>query len=106
LQYDSSFIEMSSGLSARPEMQFRGVENTGVHSGNATLVLRPQELLAYMMQHIRDASCKIVRYQSISSSLVAKGTDVMAVAVPPAFVSKTMGGRGSDEGHGWCRHAH
>jgi carbamoyl-phosphate synthase (ammonia) len=77
------------------------IENAGVHSGDATLVLPPQELSAYTMQRVRDASRKIVKRLNITGPVniqfVAKGTDVMCIETNVRasrsfpFVSKTMG---------------
>jgi carbamoyl-phosphate synthase (ammonia) len=77
------------------------IENAGVHSGDATLVLPPQELSAYTMQRVRDAARKIVKRLNITGPVniqfVAKGTDVMCIECNVRasrsfpFVSKTMG---------------
>jgi carbamoylphosphate synthase large subunit len=78
------------------------IENAGVHSGDATVVLPPQGLTAYQnKKHGRDASCKIAKCLNITGPVniqfAAKGTDVMcieyyvrALQLFP-FVSKTMG---------------
>ena len=77
------------------------IENAGVHSGDATLVLPPQKLSAYTMQRVRDAAKKIVKRLNITGPVniqfVAKGTDVMCIETNVRasrsfpFVSKTMG---------------
>lgn len=77
------------------------VENAGVHSGDATLVLPPHTLSAYTMERVRDASRKIVKRLNITGPVniqfVAKGTDVMCIECNVRasrsfpFVSKTMG---------------
>ena len=77
------------------------IENAGVHSGDATLVLPPQDLTAYQKQRVRDASRKIVKRLNITGPVniqfVAKGTDVMCIECNVRasrsfpFVSKTMG---------------
>ena len=77
------------------------IENAGVHSGDATLVLPPQDLSAYTMQRVRDAAQKIVKRLDITGPVniqfVAKGTDVMCIETNVRasrsfpFVSKTMG---------------
>jgi carbamoyl-phosphate synthase (ammonia) len=77
------------------------IENAGVHSGDATLVLPPQDLSEYTMQRVRDAAKKIVKRLEITGPVniqfVAKGTDVMCIETNVRasrsfpFVSKTMG---------------
>ncbi|KAL3826405.1 hypothetical protein ACHAXA_008613 [Cyclostephanos tholiformis] len=77
------------------------IENAGVHSGDATLVLPPQGLTAYQMERVRDASRKIAKRLNITGPVniqfVAKGTDVMCIECNVRasrsfpFVSKTMG---------------
>lgn len=77
------------------------IENAGVHSGDATLVLPPQNLTAYQKQRVRVASRKIAKRLNITGPLniqfVAKGTDVMCIECNVRasrsfpFVSKTMG---------------
>ncbi len=77
------------------------IENAGVHSGDATLVLPPQNLTAYTMHRVRDAAKKIVKRLNITGPVniqfVAKGTDVMCIETNVRasrsfpFVSKTMG---------------
>jgi len=77
------------------------IENAGVHSGDATLVLPAQDLTAYQKQRVRDASRKIAERLNITGpcniQFVAKGTDVMCIECNVRasrsfpFVSKTMG---------------
>jgi carbamoyl-phosphate synthase (ammonia) len=77
------------------------IENAGVHSGDATLVLPPQDLTAYQKERVRDAARKIVKRLNITGPVniqfVAKGTDVMCIECNVRasrsfpFVSKTMG---------------
>jgi len=77
------------------------IENAGVHSGDATLVLPAQDLTAYQKQRVRDASRKIAKRLNITGpcniQFVAKGTDVMCIECNVRasrsfpFVSKTMG---------------
>jgi len=77
------------------------IENAGVHSGDATLVLPAQDLTPYQKQRVRDASRKIAKRLNITGPLniqfVAKGTDVMCIECNVLasrsfpFVSKTMG---------------
>lgn len=77
------------------------IENAGVHSGDATLVLPPQSLSAYTKERVRDAARKIVKRLDITGPVniqfVAKGTDVMCIECNVRasrsfpFVSKTMG---------------
>jgi carbamoyl-phosphate synthase (ammonia) len=77
------------------------IENAGVHSGDASLVLPPQNLSAYTKQRVRDAARKIVKRLNITGPVniqfVAKGTDVMCIECNVRasrsfpFVSKTMG---------------
>lgn len=77
------------------------IENAGVHSGDATLVLPPQDLSAYQKHRVKDASRKIVKRLNITGPLniqfVAKGTAVMCIECNVRasrsfpFVSKTMG---------------
>lgn len=77
------------------------IENAGVHSGDATLVLPPQDLTAYQKERVRDASRKIAKRLNITGpcniQFVAKGTDVMCIECNVRasrsfpFVSKTMG---------------
>ena len=55
------------------------IENAGVHSGDATLVLPPQDLTAYQMERVRDAARKIAKRLNITGPVniqfVAKDTD-------------------------------
>merc|ERR1712087_316209 len=77
------------------------IENAGVHSGDATLVLPPQNLSAYQKHRVKDASRKIVKRLNITGPVniqfVAKGADVMCIECNVRasrsfpFVSKTMG---------------
>ena len=77
------------------------IENAGVHSGDATLVLPPHNLTAYTKERVRDAARKIVKRLNITGPVniqfVAKGTDVMCIECNVRasrsfpFVSKTMG---------------
>ena len=77
------------------------IENAGVHSGDATLVLPPSDLTAYQKHRVRDASRKIAKRLNITGPMniqfVAKGTDVMCIECNVRasrsfpFVSKTMG---------------
>jgi carbamoyl-phosphate synthase (ammonia) len=77
------------------------IENAGVHSGDATLVLPPQDLTAYQMERVRDAAKKIAKRLNITGpcniQFVAKDTDVMCIECNVRasrsfpFVSKTMG---------------
>jgi len=77
------------------------IEDAGVHSGDATLVLPPQDLSAYTMHRVREAGRKIVERLNITGPVniqfVAKGTDVMCIECNVRasrsfpFVSKTMG---------------
>lgn len=77
------------------------IENAGVHSGDATLVLPPQTLTAYQKFRVRDAAKKIIKRLNITGPVniqfVAKGTDVMCIETNVRasrsfpFVSKTMG---------------
>lgn len=77
------------------------IENAGVHSGDATLVLPPQTLSDYTKYRVRDAAKKIVKRLNITGPVniqfVAKGTDIMCIETNVRasrsfpFVSKTMG---------------
>jgi len=77
------------------------IENAGVHSGDATLVLPAQDLSAYTKERVRDAAKKITKRLNITGPVniqfVAKGTDVMCIECNVRasrsfpFVSKTMG---------------
>merc|ERR1712161_125389 len=57
------------------------IENAGVHSGDATLVLPPQSLSDYTKHRVRDAAKKITKRLNITGPVniqfVAKGTNVM-----------------------------
>ncbi|EQC33624.1 carbamoyl-phosphate synthase (ammonia) [Saprolegnia diclina VS20] len=77
------------------------VENAGVHSGDATLILPPVDLSAYYIDQVRHAGAKIAKALNISgpfnAQFLAKGADVLAIecnlrasrSFP--FVSKTVG---------------
>lgn len=77
------------------------IENAGVHSGDASLVLPPHTLSAYTKERVREASRKIAKRLNITGPVniqfVAKGTDVMCIECNVRasrsfpFVSKTMG---------------
>ncbi|KAL3916739.1 MAG: hypothetical protein SGILL_005041, partial [Bacillariaceae sp.] len=77
------------------------IENAGVHSGDATLVLPPQTLSDYTKYRVRDAAKKIIKRLNITGPVniqfVAKGTDIMCIETNVRasrsfpFVSKTMG---------------
>ena len=77
------------------------IENAGVHSGDATLVLPPQDLSDYTKFRVKDAAKKIIKRLNITGPVniqfVAKGTDVMCIETNVRasrsfpFVSKTMG---------------
>jgi carbamoyl-phosphate synthase (ammonia) len=77
------------------------IENAGVHSGDASLVLPPHTLSAYTKERVREAARKIVKRLDITGPVniqfVAKGTDVMCIECNVRasrsfpFVSKTMG---------------
>ena len=77
------------------------IENAGVHSGDATLVLPPQNISNYTMHRVRDAGKKIAKRLNITGPVnmqfVAKGTDCMCIETNLRasrsfpFVSKTMG---------------
>jgi len=77
------------------------IENAGVHSGDASLVLPPHTLSAYTKERVREASKKIAKRLNITGPVniqfVAKGTDVMCIECNVRasrsfpFVSKTMG---------------
>merc|ERR1719162_687546 len=45
------------------------VENAGVHSGDATLVLPAQDLTSYQKQRVRDASRKIAKRLNITGPM-------------------------------------
>lgn len=59
------------------------IENAGVHSGDATLVLPPQNISNYTMHRVRDAGRKIASRLNITGPVnmqfVAKGTNVMCI---------------------------
>jgi carbamoyl-phosphate synthase (ammonia) len=77
------------------------VENAGVHSGDATLVLPPQTISAYTAYRVNEATRKIAKALQITGpfniQFLSKGKDVSVIecnlrasrSVP--FVSKTMG---------------
>jgi carbamoyl-phosphate synthase (ammonia) len=77
------------------------IEDAGVHSGDATLVLPAQDLTSYQKARVREAAKKIVKRLNITGPVnmqfVAKGTDVMCIETNVRasrsfpFVSKTMG---------------
>jgi len=77
------------------------IENAGVHSGDASLVLPPHTISPYTKERVRDAARKIVKRLNITGPVniqfVAKGTDVMCIECNVRasrsfpFVSKTMG---------------
>merc|ERR1719353_1384978 len=59
------------------------IENAGVHSGDATLVLPPQDISNYTQHRVRDAGAKIANRLNVTGPVniqfVAKGTDVMCI---------------------------
>jgi carbamoyl-phosphate synthase (ammonia) len=77
------------------------VENAGVHSGDATLMLPTQTVTEYTLARVEDATKKIVKELNITGPFniqyIAKGSDVMCIecnlrasrSFP--FISKTMG---------------
>lgn len=77
------------------------VENAGVHSGDATLVLPPQSISSYTAYRVNEATRKIAKALNITGPFniqyLSKGKDVSVIecnlrasrSVP--FVSKTMG---------------
>ena len=77
------------------------VENAGVHSGDATLMLPTQTVSEYVLCRIEDATQKIVKELNITGpfniQFIAKGSDVLVIecnlrasrSFP--FISKTMG---------------
>ena len=77
------------------------VENAGVHSGDATLMLPTQTVSEYTLARIEDATQKIVKELHITGPFnmqyICKGSDVMVIecnlrasrSFP--FISKTMG---------------
>lgn len=77
------------------------IENAGVHSGDATLMLPTQTVSEYVLSRVEDATMKIVKKLNITGPFniqyIAKGSDVMVIecnlrasrSFP--FISKTMG---------------
>ena len=77
------------------------VENAGVHSGDATLMLPAQNVSEYVLARIEDATQKIVKELQITGpfniQFIAKDSDVLVIecnlrasrSFP--FISKTMG---------------
>eukprot|EP01035_Chromulina_nebulosa_P017478 gene17478-23030_t len=77
------------------------VENAGVHSGDATLMLPTQNVSEYVLSRIEDATIKIVKELDITGpynmQFIVKGSDVLVIecnlrasrSFP--FISKTMG---------------
>lgn len=77
------------------------VENAGVHSGDATLMLPTQTVSEYVLTRIENATKKIVKKLEITGPFniqyIAKGSDVLVIecnlrasrSFP--FISKTMG---------------
>jgi len=77
------------------------VENAGVHSGDATLMLPPQRISTYTAMRVNEATKKIAKALNITGpfnmQFLSKGKDVSVIecnlrasrSVP--FVSKTMG---------------
>mmetsp|Transcript_34200 Transcript_34200/g.90093 ORF Transcript_34200/g.90093 Transcript_34200/m.90093 type:complete len:1005 (+) Transcript_34200:1501-4515(+) len=77
------------------------IENAGVHSGDATLLLPPQDISSYTRSRVEDMTRKIAKELNISGpfnvQFLAKGSDVLVIecnlrasrSFP--FVSKTMG---------------
>ena len=77
------------------------VENAGVHSGDATLMLPAQNVTEYTQARIEDATKKLVKELNITGpyniQFIVKGSDVMVIecnlrasrSFP--FISKTMG---------------
>lgn len=77
------------------------VENAGVHSGDATLMLPVQTVSEFVLAKIEDATQKIVKKLEITGpfniQFIAKGSDVLVIecnlrasrSFP--FISKTMG---------------
>ena len=59
------------------------IENAGVHSGDATLVLPPQSISNYTIHRVREAGRKIVERLEVTGPVniqfIAKGTDVMCI---------------------------
>lgn len=77
------------------------VEQAGVHSGDATLILPPQTLSPFYMERVKDIAARVARALAITGpfnmQLLAKGGDVLVIecnlrasrSFP--FVSKTVG---------------
>jgi carbamoyl-phosphate synthase (ammonia) len=77
------------------------VENAGVHSGDATLMLPPQDITSYTRCRIEEMTRKIAKELNITGPMnvqfITKGSDVLVIecnlrasrSFP--FVSKTMG---------------
>lgn len=77
------------------------IENAGVHSGDATLMLPTQNVTEYVLSRIEDATKKIVKALNITGpfniQFISKASDVMVIecnlrasrSFP--FISKTMG---------------
>jgi carbamoyl-phosphate synthase (ammonia) len=77
------------------------VENAGVHSGDATLILPPTELSSYFQERVRQCGAKVAKALNITgpfnAQFLAKGADVLIIecnlrasrSFP--FVSKVMG---------------
>ena len=77
------------------------IENAGVHSGDANLMLPTQNVSEYVLNRVEDATMKIVKALNITGPFniqyIAKGSDVMCIecnlrasrSFP--FISKTMG---------------
>ena len=77
------------------------IENAGVHSGDATLMLPTQNVSEYVLSRIEDATTKIVKALDITGPFniqyIVKGSDVLVIecnlrasrSFP--FISKTMG---------------
>ncbi len=77
------------------------IENAGVHSGDANLMLPPQNVSEYVLARVEDATKKIVEELNITGPFniqyISKGSDVLCIecnlrasrSFP--FISKTMG---------------
>ena len=77
------------------------IENAGVHSGDATLMLPTQNVSEYILTRIEEATVKIVKELAITGpyniQFIVKGSDVLVIecnlrasrSFP--FISKTMG---------------
>ena len=77
------------------------IENAGVHSGDATLMLPTQNVSEYTLDRVENATVKIVEALNITGPFniqyIAKDSDVMCIecnlrasrSFP--FISKTMG---------------